>query len=237
MATYSPKAHNIPPLEPSWAVHLGAQFSMPYMVQLKKFLTQELKQGRTLYPHGKDIFNAFNYTPLAQLKVTIIGQDPYHRPGQAHGLCFSVPPKIPAPPSLVNIFREQQSDLGLTIPGHGSLISWAKQGVLLLNSVLTVAEGRAASHCQQGWERFTDKVVEVIDQHTQNTVFLLWGSAAQLKGKGINPLRHHILKAPHPSPLSAYRGFLGCRHFSKTNHILHSTGRQPINWQLPPSGE
>ena len=220
----------------SWLAHLEQVFASPSMHRLRQFLTTELQQGKTIYPHGKDIFRALICTPLDELKVVIIGQDPYHGPGQAHGLSFSVPPGIRPPPSLVNIFKEQGQDLGITQPGHGYLISWAEQGVLLLNNVLTVEARKAASHQNQGWEEFTDKVVEVINQHQENIVFLLWGSAAQRKGQDIDPLRHHILKAPHPSPFSVHRGFFGCRHFSKTNQILEQVGRTPIQWQLPALG-
>ena len=205
------------------------------MIQLRSFLTQELKQGKTIYPHGKDIFAAFNWTPFNKLKVVIIGQDPYHAPRQAHGLCFSVRPEIPIPPSLTNIFKEQQMDLGLPTPNHGCLTFWAQQGVLLLNNVLTVEAAKAASHQNRGWEPFTDKVVSIVNELQENIVFLLWGSAAQKKGQVINPLRHHVLKAPHPSPLSAHRGFFGCGHFSKTNKILQSHRKNPYQLGLTPT--
>ena len=229
----TPKLKKTPQIDISWLVHLKNEFTRPSMIELQTFLTQELKQRKTIYPHGKDIFKALNSTPFDQLKVVIIGQDPYHGPRQAHGLCFSVRPGIPTPPSLVNIFKEQQTDLGLTPPTHGCLTSWAQQGVLLLNNVLTVEAGKAASHQNRGWEPFTDKVVSIVNELQENIVFLLWGSAAQKKGQVINPLRHHVLKAPHPSPLSAHRGFFGCGHFSKTNKILQSIGKTPINWALP----
>ena len=228
-------AAKIPHIDASWLAHLKDEFTRPSIARLRDFLAQELKQGKIIYPHGKNIFNAFNHTPFDQLKVVIIGQDPYHGPNQAHGLSFSVQPGIAPPPSLVNIFKEQQSDLGITPPSHGCLTSWARQGVLLLNNVLTVEAGKAASHQGKGWELFTDQVVSVINECKKNIIFLLWGSAAQKKGQVINPLRHHILKAPHPSPLSAHRGFFGCGHFSKTNQILQGTNRTPINWQLPES--
>ena len=226
----------LPPLHPSWLTHLREEFSNPSMTRLRQFLQAELAQGKTIYPHGKDIFRALTSTPMDALKVVIIGQDPYHGPGQAHGLSFSVLPGIRPPPSLVNIFKEQKRDLGITQPNHGHLLSWAEQGVLMLNNVLTVEAGQAASHQNQGWEEFTDRIVEVVNRHRENIIFLLWGSAAQRKGKDIDPLRHHILKAPHPSPLSAHRGFLGCRHFSKTNQILEKIDLPPIQWQLPPLG-
>ena len=203
------------------------------MVELRSFLAGELERGKVIYPHGKNIFNAFKYTSYHQIKVVIIGQDPYHGPGQAHGLCFSVPQGVAPPPSLMNIFRELQRDLGIPLSTHGCLASWAERGVFLLNNVLTVEARRAASHQEKGWEFFTDRVIEVINEHKENIIFLLWGSAAQKKGSVIDPLRHHVLKAPHPSPLSAHRGFLGCGHFSKTNDILKGLGREPIDWVLP----
>ena len=223
-----------PDIHSSWLPYLEDEFSSPPMAGLRDFLASELQRGKTIYPHGKNIFNALKYTSFENLKVVIVGQDPYHGEGQAHGLCFSVQRGVPPPPSLVNIFKEQQQDLGFSsFPGHGDLTSWAEQGVLLLNNVLTVEAGRAASHHDKGWEGFTDKVVRTINEHKQNVVFLLWGSAAQKKGEVISPLRHHILKAPHPSPLSAHRGFFGCRHFSKTNQILQGIKRTLIDWKLP----
>ena len=203
------------------------------MKELKAFLASQLEQGKRVYPHAKDIFAALALTSFDDLKVVIIGQDPYHGPRQAHGLCFSVRPGVAPPPSLVNIFKEQERDLGCPRPSHGHLISWAAQGVLLLNDVLTVEAGQPAGHRGRGWERFTDAVVATIDRHKENVVFLLWGSAAQKKGAGLNPLRHHVLKAPHPSPLSAHRGFFGCAHFSKTNRLLEACGRTPVDWTLP----
>lgn len=202
------------------------------MAKLRSFLLKEIEQGKVIYPHGKDIFNALKWTSLQKIKVVIIGQDPYHGLGQAHGLCFSVPKGVALPPSLINIFKEQQRDLGIPFPNHGCLTSWAEQGVLLLNNVLTVEARRAFSHRERGWEFFTDRVVEVINEHRDNIIFLLWGSAAQKKGSVIDPLRHHILKAPHPSPLSAHRGFMGCGHFSKTNKILKGLGLESIQWAL-----
>ena len=222
-----------PPIHPSWRSYLKDEFSSPAMGRIRSFLADELERGKVIYPHGKNIFSALGHTSFDKLKVVIIGQDPYHGPRQAHGLCFSVRPGVRPPPSLVNIFREQQQDLGITQPPHGCLTSWAGQGVLLLNNVLTVEAGKAGGHRNRGWEEFTDKVVAVINTFKENVVFLLWGSAAQQKGQMIDPLHHHILKAPHPSPLSAHRGFLGCRHFSKTNQILRGVNRTPINWQLP----
>lgn len=225
--------HRTPEIHSSWLAHLQDEFASPRIARMREFLATELGQGKTIYPHGKDIFCALNNTSLEELKVVIIGQDPYHGPGQAHGLCFSVRRGVPPPPSLLNIFKEQEQDLEIRQPPHGDLTSWARQGVLLLNSVLTVEAGRAGSHQNKGWEEFTDRVVKVVNEQKKNIIFLLWGSAAQRKGEGIDPLRHHILKAPHPSPLSAHRGFFGCHHFSKANRILRGMGHPPIDWQLP----
>ena len=183
-----------------------------------------------IYPPGKLIFNALDSTPFDRVKVVILGQDPYHGPGQAHGLCFSVPKGVPAPPSLVNIYKEIQNDLGLTPPGHGNLQSWADQGVLLLNAVLTVERGQASAHQGKGWERFTDRIVAELNQGREKLVFLLWGSYATRKGEIIDRERHLVLTAPHPSPLSAHRGFFGCRHFSKANSWLERQGMAPIHW-------
>ena len=227
------KENRVPDIHPSWLPHLEEQLASPAMAQLREFLAGELQRGKTIYPHGKHIFNALKYTSFDELKVVIVGQDPYHGPGQAHGLCFSVQRGVQPPPSLVNIFKEQQQDLGLTPPSHGDLTSWAQQGVLLLNNVLTVEARKAGSHRSRGWEQFTDQVIAAINEHKQNVIFLLWGSAAQSKGEVISPLRHHVLKAPHPSPLSAHRGFFGCRHFSKANQILQGIKSAPIQWQLP----
>ncbi|MCY4643281.1 MAG: uracil-DNA glycosylase [Bacteriovoracales bacterium] len=220
------------PIHPSWPDSLREELKVSYMIELKKFLTRELERGKTIYPYGPDIFKALSVTPFSDLKVVIIGQDPYHGSGQAHGLSFSVRPGVPPPPSLINIFKEQQTDLGLPLPSHGHLLSWARQGVLLLNNVLTVEAKTPGSHRGKGWEKFTDKVVALINELKENVIFLLWGSQAQSKGSVVDPLRHHILKAPHPSPLSAHRGFFGCRHFSKANQILSASGRTPIDWAL-----
>jgi uracil-DNA glycosylase len=222
-------------LEPSWLDRLGDQFSQPYMQRLKSFLRSEKAAGKVIYPAGGDMFAAFDHTPVDAVKVVILGQDPYHGPGQAHGLCFSVRPGVPLPPSLVNIYRELEDDLGIGMPAHGCLTAWADRGVLLLNSVLSVERGRAASHQGQGWEQFTDRAIEVVNRDCQHVVFILWGSYAQRKGGVIDPARHCILKAPHPSPLSAHRGFFGCRHFSKANAYLTSVGREPVDWRLPDS--
>lgn len=222
-----------PKIEASWKAKLSREFSQPYFSELKNFLRQEKQNGETIYPPGPLIFNAFNQTPFDQVKVVILGQDPYHGPGQAHGLCFSVQVGVKPPPSLANIFKELMTDVGFKIPDHGSLESWASQGVLLLNAGLTVRDGQPASHQGKGWETFTDAVVKILNEEKAGLVFLLWGKPAQLKGSLIDPVRHHILKAPHPSPFSAYTGFFGCRHFSKTNELLLNMGREPIDWQTP----
>ena len=221
-----------PDLPEDWMVHLGPEFHKDYMAELRTFLAQELSRGKVIYPHGREIFASFNLTPLERVKVVVLGQDPYHGPGQAHGLCFSVRKGVPLPPSLVNIYQEIQEDLGLEPAHHGFLEGWAKQGVLLLNSVLTVECHRAASHRDRGWEVFTDKVVEVLNEKREHLVFFLWGSYAQRKGAVIDPSRHKVLKSPHPSPLSAHRGFFGCHHFSSANHYLESVGLGPIDWAL-----
>ncbi len=220
-------------LEPSWLGPLADEFGQPYMLQLKEFLRQEKRGGVSVFPPGPEIFNAFAHTPLHKVKVVILGQDPYHGPGQAHGLCFSVRPGVAIPPSLQNIYKEIQRDLGIAPPGHGNLTAWADQGVLLLNSVLTVAANRAASHQGKGWETFTDRVVDLVNRERENVVFMLWGSYAQRKGAVIDAQRHCVLKAPHPSPLSAHRGFLGCGHFSAANAYLQAHGQAPIDWTLP----
>lgn len=218
-------------IEPSWKEVLDDEFSAPYFSELKEFIVAE-KQKYTVYPPGSLIFNAFNHTPFDQVKVVILGQDPYHGPGQAHGLCFSVPQGVPAPPSLVNIFKEIKSDLGIEIPNHGNLERWANQGVLLLNATLTVRANQAGSHQGKGWEKFTDSVIRKISDQKTGIIFLLWGKYAQAKENLINTQKHYILKAAHPSPLSAYNGFSGCKHFSKTNDILQRHGYTPIDWSL-----
>lgn len=217
-------------LEASWKEHLADEFTQPYMARLRAFLLERKRSGATVYPPGRLIFNALDSTPFDRVKVVIIGQDPYHGPGQAHGLCFSVPDGIDPPPSLQNIYREIEDDIGGRRPPGGNLQAWADQGVLLLNAVLTVERGRAAAHQGQGWERFTDRVVDELNRAGDGLVFMLWGSYAQRKGAAIDTRRHLVLKAPHPSPLSAHRGFLGCRHFSKANQWLERQGRQPIDW-------
>jgi uracil-DNA glycosylase len=220
-------------LEPSWKAQVGAWFAREDMRQLSSFLRQRKAAGVQVYPPGKHIFAAFDATPFDAVKLVILGQDPYHGPGQAHGLCFSVQPGIPVPPSLLNIYKELETDVGFVRPEHGCLLPWAKQGVLLLNSVLTVEKGQAGSHQGRGWEGFTDHVIDVLNRQRTHLVFLLWGSYAQKKGAMIDTRKHCVLRAPHPSPLSAHRGFLGCKHFSAANRYLASTGQPPIDWQLP----
>ncbi len=221
-------------MEASWKDRVGEYFERPEMRALGDFLRAEKRAGKTIYPPGKDIFAAFAHTPFDKVKVVILGQDPYHGPGQAHGLCFSVRPGVPVPPSLLNIFKEIESDLGIARPDHGCLTPWADRGVLLLNTVLTVERGQAASHRGKGWEGFTDHVIDVLAAGREQLVFLLWGSHAGSKAQRIDGRRHGILKAPHPSPLSAHRGFLGCRHFSRANQYLQSHGQAPVDWSLPP---
>lgn len=215
----------------TWHDVIGAEKSQTYFKETLAFVAKERASGKVIYPPQEDVFNAFRYTELADIKVVILGQDPYHGPGQAHGLSFSVRPGIKAPPSLVNMYKELEKDIpGFVRPGHGYLLSWAQQGVLLLNTVLTVEQGNAHSHAHLGWETFTDKVIQAINDHTEGVIFLLWGSHAQKKGRIIDTKRHHVLKAPHPSPLSAHRGFLGCGHFSKANQLLEQQDRAPIDW-------
>jgi uracil-DNA glycosylase len=217
---------------PSWQPSLVPEFDQPYMQQLKSFLRAEKDQKKVIYPNSSNWFHALETTPLDDVKVVILGQDPYHQPGQAHGLCFSVQPGVKIPPSLMNIYKELQSDLGITPPTHGYLESWAKQGVLLLNAVLTVEDSNANAHQGKGWEQFTDKIISTVNEHCDHVVFMLWGSYAQKKGAMIDRNKHLVLKAPHPSPLSAHRGFLGCKHFSQANDYLHQHGKSVINWQL-----
>nr|WP_158118875.1 uracil-DNA glycosylase [Vibrio cidicii] len=218
----------------TWHDVIGAEKQQAYFQQTLSFVDAERQAGKVIYPPAKDVFNAFRFTEFNQVKVVILGQDPYHGPNQAHGLCFSVLPGIKPPPSLVNMYKELAQDIeGFQIPAHGFLQSWAEQGVLLLNTVLTVEKGKAHSHATSGWEVFTDRVIEAINQHQQGVVFLLWGSHAQKKGRFIDRNKHYVLSAPHPSPLSAHRGFLGCRHFSQTNQLLSQQGKTPIHWHLP----
>lgn len=216
-----------------WVQHLADEFRQSYMQALAEFLAAEESAGKVLFPASSHCFNALNSTPLDQVRVVILGQDPYHGPDQAHGLCFSVKPNVPPPPSLVNMYKEIQSDLGIAPPDHGCLQPWAEQGVLLLNSVLTVAQGQAGAHQGKGWEAFTDKVIETVNREREGVVFLLWGNYAKKKGRHIDRNRHLVLEGPHPSPLSAYRGFFGCRHFSQANEWLGEQGQPPVNWQLP----
>ncbi|MBP2548647.1 uracil-DNA glycosylase [Neorhizobium galegae] len=220
-------------LEESWKQALRGEFEAPYMAELRQFLLLEKQAGKHIFPKGSDYFRALDLTPLAEVKVVILGQDPYHGAGQAHGLCFSVRPGVRVPPSLVNIYKEMRSDLGIEQPAHGFLEHWARQGVLLLNSVLTVEEGRAAAHQGKGWERFTDAVIRTVNDECRHVVFLLWGAYAQKKAAFVDQRRHLVLKAPHPSPLSAHNGFFGSGHFSRANAYLMSNGRDPIDWQLP----
>ncbi len=219
----------VPKLEESWLGALQDEFSAPYFIELRRFLQNE-KQNKIIYPPGSRIFAAFNFTPLTAVKVVILGQDPYHGKDQAHGLCFSVSDGVRPPPSLVNIYKELHSDLGIPIPATGNLEKWTKQGVLLLNATLTVRAGEAGSHQGKGWETFTDQVIRTISDLRAGVVFLLWGNYAQAKELLIDQSKHFILKAPHPSPFSAARGFFGCRHFSKTNHILKEIGFEEIDW-------
>ena len=223
-------------LEPSWKAHVGPFFERPEMKALGEFLRAEKANGKVIFPPGPEIFAALNATPFDQVKVVILGQDPYHGPNQAHGLCFSVRPGVRPPPSLENIFKEIERDLGIPRPDHGCLTSWANQGVLLLNAVLTVERGLAGSHQGKGWEGFTDACIDALNREREHLVFLLWGNYAQAKGKLIDRQRHLVLKAPHPSPL-ARGGFDGCGHFSRANDYLKAHGETPIDWRLPPRAE
>lgn len=216
-------------IEESWKKALADEFNKPYFEQLTAFVKSEYATT-TVYPEGKNIFNAFNLCPLPNVKVVIIGQDPYHEPRQAHGLCFSVQDGVEFPPSLQNIFKEIESDLGTPVPQSGNLERWARQGVFLLNSILTVRAHQAASHANKGWETFTDEVIKQISDKTENVVFMLWGNYAKVKGKVIDTKKHLILNTVHPSPLSVYRGFFGCKHFSRANEYLTAHGKTPINW-------
>jgi uracil-DNA glycosylase len=219
-------------IEPTWKKALFNEFEKPYMQGLRTFLSQEIKQKKQIYPTPAEYFAAFNHTPIDKVKVVIIGQDPYHGEGQAHGLCFSVRPGVDVPPSLQNIFKELIADVGFKKPGHGCLTEWADQGVLLLNATLTVQASQAGSHQKKGWEEFTDAAIRYLNEEREHIVFMLWGSYAQKKGEIIDRKKHLVLTAPHPSPLSAHRGFLGCQHFSKANTYLVKQGLKPIDWQL-----
>ncbi|AEC18085.1 uracil-DNA glycosylase [Gallibacterium anatis] len=218
----------------TWRDMIGSEKAQPYFQHILQQVQQQRDSGKIIYPPKADVFNAFRYTEFDQVKVVILGQDPYHGPNQAHGLAFSVRPNVQIPPSLQNIYKELSQDIaGFQIPNHGYLVDWAQQGVLLLNTVLTVEQGKAHSHANFGWETFTDHVIATLNQHTQGLVFLLWGSHAQKKGQFIDRQKHCVLTAPHPSPLSAHRGFFGCHHFSSTNQYLIKQGKTPINWSLP----
>lgn len=225
-------------LDASWRAALADEFAKPYMADLKRFIMARKADGATIFPHGKDWFNALALTPLPDVRVVMLGQDPYHGPGQAHGLCFSVPPGVKPPPSLANIFKELRSDVGFVPPGHGHLLHWAQQGVLLLNSVLTVEMGKAGAHANRGWERFTDAVIAQVAASEAPVAFMLWGAYAQKKASFVRDVseggHHLVLRAPHPSPLSAYAGFFGCGHFSRANAFLEAHGRRTIDWSLPP---
>lgn len=220
-----------PKIEAEWLEVLRPEFEKPYFIELKSFLLDEKKLYR-IYPPGNRIFAAFDYTPFSKVKVVILGQDPYHGEGQAHGLCFSVPDGIALPPSLVNIYKELSTDLEMPLPKSGNLEKWAKQGVLLINATLTVRANQAGSHQRHGWENFTDEVIRQLSARHTGLVFILWGSYAQAKETLIDSTKHFILKAVHPSPLSVYRGFFGCRHFSRTNELLVKAGKQPVDWSL-----
>ncbi len=219
------------PISNDWLLPLKPEFSKPYYARLYQKVNEEYRT-RLIYPPAEDIFNAFAFTPLSKVKVVILGQDPYHGDGQAHGLCFSVKPEVEIPPSLVNIYQELHEDCGCYIPNHGYLKKWADQGVLLLNTVLTVRAHQANSHRGIGWEEFTDAAIRILNEQDRPIVFLLWGRPAQMKKTMLNNPRHRILEAPHPSPLSAYRGFFGCRHFSRANQFLAEHGISPIDWQI-----
>jgi len=218
-----------PQIEESWREALNAEFQSPYFKELKEFLIAE-RERFTLYPPGRQIFHAFQLTPFHSVRVVLLGQDPYHGAGQAHGLCFSVPGGVAQPPSLVNIFKEIRNDLGFPVPSHGNLEKWARQGVLLLNATLTVRAGQPGSHQKKGWETFTDAVIRLLSDKRVGLVFLLWGKFAQEKEALIDTNRHYVLKAAHPSPYSASNGFFGCRHFSRTNEILSRHGLEPVDW-------
>ncbi|TWH77321.1 uracil-DNA glycosylase [Azomonas agilis] len=220
-------------LEPHWKAALLDEFQQPYMQALGDFLRHEKAAGKVIYPPGALIFNALNSTPLDQVKVVILGQDPYHGPGQAHGLCFSVPQGVAIPPSLLNIYKELHRDLQIDPPKHGCLQHWADQGVLLLNTSLSVEQGKAGSHAQAGWQRFTDRIIELVSRQCPHVVFMLWGSHAQSKMPLIDGSKHLVLKSAHPSPLSAHRGFMGNGHFSQANQFLQQQGLTPIDWRLP----
>ena len=222
-----------PRMHESWLAVLGDELEQPYMTDLRSFLVAEVEAGRRFYPPADRVFNALSLTPFDDVRVVILGQDPYHGAGQAMGLCFSVPAGVRPPPSLQNIHAELESDLGLARPATGDLTPWAERGVLLLNAVLTVSPGKPASHAGKGWERFTDRAIAALSKHREGVVFLLWGRHAQQKGAVVDASRHHVLTAAHPSPFSAANGFFGCRHFSRANTLLAEGGRAPVDWSLP----
>ncbi|WP_426270805.1 uracil-DNA glycosylase [Dyella kyungheensis] len=224
-------------LEPSWKDRIGEYLARPDMRALSDFLRSEKQAGKVIYPPGPEIFAAFDHTPFDAVRVVILGQDPYHGPNQAHGLCFSVRPGVATPPSLLNIFKEIQRDLGFRAPDHGCLTPWADRGVLLLNATLTVQQGMAGAHQGKGWEGFTDAAIDALNREREGLVFMLWGSYAQKKGQLIDGRRHCVLRSVHPSPLSAHRGFIGCGHFSAANQYLESRGEPPIDWSLPMRSE
>lgn len=230
---FSNKIPKKPILPVSWMNHLGKEFQKDYMINLGSFLKEEIGAGKVIFPPSCEIFSAFTLTSLDEVKVVIIGQDPYHGEDQAHGLCFSVKPSMKVPPSLKNIYKELASDLGLEKPDHGFLESWAKNGVLMINNVLTVERSQPASHKGKGWEIFTDKVVETLNNESENLVFLLWGSHAQKKAANVNREKHLVLECSHPSPFSAHKGFLGSKHFSRSNEYLKNCSIKPIDWSLP----
>lgn len=225
-------SHDHIKLETSWKQKLVNEFYQPYMKDLRQFIASEVKKGKVIYPKATEFFKAFDYVPFEKVKVVILGQDPYHGPDQAHGLCFSVKKGVRPPPSLVNIYKELMTDVGIEKPQHGFLQSWAEQGVLLLNSVLSVEAGIAGSHAKRGWETFTDKVIEVINQRKEPVIFMLWGSYAQKKAAFVDRKKHLVLESVHPSPLSAHRGFLGCKHFSQANNFLIKNNLKPIDWNV-----
>jgi uracil-DNA glycosylase len=220
-------------LEPGWKHALNGEFQKPYMQDLKNFLQSEINRKKEILPKSTEYFSAFDFTPIDQVRVVILGQDPYHGPGQAHGLCFSVKPGVKIPPSLVNIYKELKSDLGIAPAPHGYLEVWARQGVFMLNATLSVESGRAGSHQKRGWEEFTDAVIQYLNSERENIIFILWGAYAQKKGALIDRKKHLVLEAPHPSPLSAHRGFFGSKPFSKINAYLEKCGEKPIEWKLP----
>ncbi|MBL7951328.1 MAG: uracil-DNA glycosylase [Flavobacteriales bacterium] len=230
--THTQNASTRPDIGEGWYEVLAEEFNSAYFGELKAFLVAE-RAAHTVYPRARNIFAAFHHTPFSKVRVVLLGQDPYHGPGQAHGLCFSVPRGIPAPPSLQNMFAELERDIGMPRPAHGDLSSWAEQGVLLINATLTVRAGEAGSHQGKGWERFTDAVIRAVSEQHTGVIFLLWGRYAQQKATLVDTGRHYILQAPHPSPLSAHRGFIGCGHFSKVNELLTAQGKTSIDWSLP----